>query len=115
MTGTRAILTSVCLDTLRGREQTVMAESFNDTDRAHYESRPLQSMAAALAAKRATIKLLGEPEGGGGLTERQVTVLHDASGKPHVSVERTGGSVMVSVSHTRSTAYALVCAQEEYR
>ncbi|NLA77818.1 MAG: holo-ACP synthase, partial [Clostridiales bacterium] len=78
------------------------------------KSMPLNSIAAAFAAKEAFGKALGT--GVSGFSLNEVQVLHEKSGKPFLALSgkaleaANGRELDVSITHTRDVATAVVIA-----
>ena len=67
---------------------------------------PYPSYAARFAAKEAYIKYAG---GLKGISVRDIEVVNDAAGKPHINVKgRRVESIFLSLSHSRENAVAVV-------
>jgi len=85
---------------------------FSADERAHLSGRPDATIAGFLAVKRAWLDLAARFADGTACTERDIELSHSANGAPIVI--RAHGPVdaarlRISVSHTRDTAYAVVC------
>lgn len=105
---------------LRGADARVnrwLAESFTDAERQAVVARAPRTVAGMLAAKRAAVELCADIHAG--LHERDFTVTHRVDRAPRIAavsrtVRRDHGTLFVSISHTRATAWAVV-AREQMR
>ena len=96
------------------------ARLFTDDERAYCEARaqPAQHFAARFAAKEATLKALGVPEG---LSWHEMEVRNDAGGAPRLvlsgqaaraATEKGIRHLHLSLSHAGGQAIAMVVAEE---
>lgn len=85
-----------------------------EMDYISYKKDAPQTVAGLFCAKEAVLKALGCGIGNG-VSLKQVEITHDSCGKPAVNLQgkaqeladRLGGSLYISISHTRATAIAV--------
>jgi phosphopantetheinyl transferase (holo-ACP synthase) len=78
-------------------------------------AKKVQTRAGYLALKKALVSLLSPPGKGPAFEERDFVITNNARGAPELfrSPVDPGGSLFVSISHTRTQAYGLAVLVEE--
>ncbi len=109
------------IDPLRKRREEVLFSSFSKRERDEYAGRSMQSLAGAVALKRAVLCYLGDEAHSPALSERDIELGHSEKGAPRIvtlsglpakQAAKTIDRLHISVSHTRTQAYGLVVVQE---
>jgi phosphopantetheinyl transferase (holo-ACP synthase) len=112
----------VPLRSVRKRRASLEKRHFARPEAGHFAGRPLQSFAAALALKRAAVKLFASLAPGRTFHESDFVFGHDAAGRPLLvrfpAVRRPPRwylktHVRVSASHTSASAYGAIMFEEQ--
>lgn len=94
--------------------------AFSQDEREHFGALPAQSLAAALCLKHTLLRLARTVSNGARPAERDIVLYHTATGalavrairgRSSLAAAHRAGVLHVSVSHTRTTAYALATLQ----
>lgn len=84
--------------------------SRHDLDYSNKFSDPMPHLAARFAVKEAYLKAIGT--GIGPIALKDIEIRHEESGQPFIMVKETKVNAMVSISHTDTTAGAVVILLE---
>ena len=119
----RRVTTYVCvvrIAEVRDQAAELLARHFAPEEAAGLAVKPAQSLAGALALKRALVQLFREADPRAEVTERDFHLTHDGDGAPRV-IGWPGSAraavapcaVRVSISHSRTTACGVAAYQED--
>jgi phosphopantetheinyl transferase (holo-ACP synthase) len=111
----------VALSSARRRRSSLQKRHFAQSEARHFAQRPLQSFAAALALKRAAVRLFTSLAPRRTFRESDFVFGHDTGGRPLMirfpalrkpPRRYLKEHVRVSVSHTRANAYGAIMFEE---
>lgn len=106
----KSMLVSIDIEEVERDRDTLLDTHFSPEERAELATRHIRSTAGRLALKRAVLGLLSDrPQ----LTEKDIVLKRLPNCPPlMVSVLDPPGNLLLSISHTRNTAYGLAVLQE---
>jgi phosphopantetheinyl transferase (holo-ACP synthase) len=111
---------SMPIEAVAMQRRRLLDTAFCHEEQDHFGELPTQSVAAALCLKYALLRLARTVSKRARLAERDIELYHTAagalavrtiSGRSRIAAACRAGELHVSVSHTRTTAYALATMQ----